>query len=78
MDLELLAVRSWGGMKGPEMWSRVRSCDETTVVAEKHFFVARGGLIGLMFVADRVVPFCPDYFYCQLVLSSQAFGLGLH
>ena len=51
MDLELLPVRSWGGTKGPAMWSRVRSCDETKVVAEKHCFVAKSGLIGLMFVA---------------------------
>ena len=51
MDLDLLPVRSWGGTKGPAMWSRVRSCDETKVVAEKHLVVARSGLIGLMFVA---------------------------
>ena len=51
MDLDLLPVRSWGGTKGPVMWSRVRSYDETKVVAEKYFFVARSGLIGLMFVA---------------------------
>ena len=51
MDLDLLAVRSWGGTKGPAMWSRVRSCDETKVVAEKLVFVARSGPIGPIVVA---------------------------